>query len=543
MCALLWYAALTVSLFAEESSVSRAAETKSPPVVPSKAPADRPGEKPAAGQTLFGWNLVWSGAWEEGEILRSQGDLRLLLPASGLVVRGEIIDRRPLDPGFDPPFRNFEQGLTNYGGGVYHKPTGSRLLYGILDEWGLPARLRNPWTRGLPFAENHRPSTADIKTAISSAGEPETFLYLGSPGLELFRQNPEQAIQFRGFAAARIDRGINPGFTGGLETRFGKTAALRLDGFFTEKTLPPRKSSSWFSENPPLPERNFRLSALGLLFDIPGFTLSSDWAYSETFAWGRDLYGNLGLRFTRILPANRGRWALSLAADGAGGRYTGRDGSIPGAGFRSGGKFEWHDKRSGLLRFSTSLRAPAFGEVPNRSSSNIFWRLPAPGKNSAGVFRFTRISLGAGRNASDPAEIFDSLDLGLGFRLNPRIFFGSTPASGTARGFFNSPVNFSVSGVLKGVTAAEGRPFAYPFPTSAYRFDSAGMAGELYWSPGIFQFRAKAGCRIKNGKDAVWETAASAGVRFKPGRFSVKVSSPDFPNQWKYTLSWRMEKK
>jgi hypothetical protein len=528
ICALFWYAVPGVFLFAEDTS-----------------------KIPAAGPALFRWNLLWAGSWEESRSLYNRGDLRLLFPAAGLTLRAEFLDRRPLDLAADPPFNGFIQsftqeaasGLENYGGGLYHKSTGSRLLYGVLDEGGLSARVRNPWVRGLPLAENHRPSTADMKTAISSTKEPETYLYLGSPRLELFGQNPARAITFRGFASAQIDRDLNPGFGGGFDALFGEKIEVRLDGFSTGKTLPPRKSASWFSESPPLPERDFRLYALGLLLDTPVLTLSSDWAFSETFAWGRDLYGSLGLRVARSLPPGRGRWVLSLAADGAGSRYVGRDGSIPGAGFRSGGKFEWYGKRSSLLRFGTTLRSPGFGAAFDQYTSNLSWRFPVPGRNSAGLFRFTRASLETDRDASDPARMLDGLDLNLGFSLNPGVFWDANSRPGKTRVFFSSPVGFSLSGALKGTAAAEDGPAPYPVPQSSYEFDSVKAAGELQWSPGIFQFRVKLGWGVKSNKDEVWETTASAGVRFKRGRLSVKVSSPDFPDTWNYTVSWQIEKK
>jgi hypothetical protein len=432
-----------------------------------------------------------------------------------------------------------ENGITNYAAGLYHKTTGSRLLYGILDEWGLPARLRNPWIRGLPLVENHKPSAADMKTTVSANGEPETYLYAGSPPLELFPRSPGNGITARGFVSAQIDRNIKPGFGGGLEFRTSRKTEIRLDGFYTGKTLPPRKSSTWFSASPPLPEREFRLGGLGLLLSFPHLAVSSDWAVSETFAWGRDLYGNLGLRFTWPLAGDGGRWALSLAADGAGSRYTGRDGSNPGPGFRTGGKLEWQGKRIGLFRFNTVLRAPSLEALFDRSSSSLSWRLPGPGKNSAGLFRFTRISLGADRNAQDRQNILDSVDLSLGFSLNPRNFPGS--GSSRFRSLLSSPVGISLSGSLKGTAAAgENPPFPYPVPQYPYGFNSAKAAGEITWSPGIFQFKARAGYGIKHEKEGAWETSFSAALRFKRGRFNLKASSPDFPGEWNYTVSWRL---
>jgi hypothetical protein len=496
------------------------------------APAGKTGGGP-----LFTWNLLWAGSWEEEKTLHNRGDLRLAFPGPGLTLRAGALDRRRPDP------KDGENGITNYGAGLYHRPSGSRLLYGILDEWGLPARLRNPWGRGLPLAENHKPSMADLKTAVSATGKPETYLYLGSPYLNLPFRGPDNGVKLRGFASAQIDQDMNPGFGGGLEARFGGKTEARLDGFYTGKTLPPRKSSSWFSESPPLPEREFRLAGLGLLLDTPILTVSSDWALSETFAGSRDVYGNLGLRITRPLPADWGRWTLSLAADGAGRGYIGRDGSSPGAGFRTGGKLEWQGKRIGLFRLSTTLRAPGLEEPFNRSSSTVSWRLPAAGKKSAGFFRLTRISLGTDRNAQDTQNILDGLTLTAGFSLNLRNFSGSGPGSGKARGLLSYPVGIAFSGSLKSAAAGEASPPPYPVPQNPYRFDSAKAAGELIWSPGVFQFRTKAGYGIKNEKEGIWETSFSTAVRFRPGRLSVKVLSPDFPGQWTYTVSWRVEKK
>jgi hypothetical protein len=502
-----------------------------------------PGKTGGTAGPWFAWNLLWTGSWEEGKTLHNRGDLRLVFPAPGLILRTEAIDRRPMDPGASPPWKDADNGITNYSGALYHKPTGSRLLYGILDEWGLPARLRNPWGRGLPLAENHKPSMADLKTSVSAAGVPETYLYLGSPRLTFFPQGPGGGLNVRGFASTQIDQDINPGFGGGLEARIGEKTEVRLDGFYTGKTLPPRKSSSWFSEAPPLPEREFRLSGLGLLLTIPFLTVSSDWAVSDTFAWGRDVYGNLGLRFAHSLPGDWGRWSLSLAADGAGSRYTGRDGSSPGAGFRTGGRLEWQGKRSGLFRFSTAARSSGLTEPFNRSSSDLSWRLPVPGKNRAGMFRLTRISLGADRNASEPQKIRDGLDLSLGFSLNLRNLFAPDPGAGKIYGLLSSPAGLSFSCSLNGVAAGEESPSPYPVPQYPYRFDSAKAAGELSWPPGFFQFKTRVGYGIKNEKEGIWETSFSAAVRFKPGRFTVKIASPDFPDEWNGTVSWRLEKK
>jgi hypothetical protein len=51
------------------------------------------------------------------------------------------------------------------------------------------------------------------------------------------------------------------------------------------------------------------------------------------------------------------------------------------------------------------------------------------------------------------------------------------------------------------------------------------------------------GYEEQNGREALRDFSFSAGVHGKPGRFSVKFTSTDFPDDWSYTLSWRLEKK
>jgi hypothetical protein len=486
---------------------------------------------------LFAWDLLWAGSWAEGGKLDDRGDLRLHLPPLGLSLRGEVLDRRSGENALG-------EAHTAFLAGLYHNPTGSRLLYGILGEWGLSARLRNPWARSVPFAENHKPSAAELKTAPSSVKEAETYLYLGSPSLDLF-QGTRTETSLRGFASALIDRDRNASFGGGLEGRFGKKAGLGLEAFYTARELPPRESSAWFSETPPLPARDFALYGLGLLFTSPYVSLSSDWAYSETFAWGRDIYGNLGLRVGNPLAPLGRRWQISLAADGAGAHYAGRDGDSPGEGFRAAGKIEVKGEKSSLLRLGTALRGRAPGETFDRSASSVYFRFPS----AQTPFRVSRLSLAADRDARNPARIQDSLDGTLGFTLNPqgillRVISPLLPPESAAPrkgSLWAVPVGLVFSGSLDGVLALAGDQVSpYPLPEGTHDFVSAKAAGELSWSPGIFQFKAKTAYEIKAKKEGSWDLSFSAAVHGKPGRLSFKIASPGFPEKWDFTVSWRV---
>jgi hypothetical protein len=505
-----------------------------------------------ADQPFVDWGLLWAGVWDEGKTLSNRGDVRLSFPLPGLVLRGQALDKRPFNFELDPPWGDPAKGVSNFGGGVYHKPTGSRLLYGVLDEWGLSARIRNPWLRSAPYAENHKPLMADLKTTVSAAKEPEAYLYLSTPRLALL---PGTAL--RGFASAQTgtEQGFWPDFAGGMEAQFGKKAGVLLEGFYTGAELPARVSKSWFADPPPLPEREFHLYSLGLLVNIPYLALSSDWAYSETFAQGRDIYASLGLRFNppafrtagKTSAGKAGPWSISLALDGAGERFTGRDGASPGAGLRTAGKFEWKGSGSSLFRLSTSLRGPALGETFNRSSTGVYYRFPAARAGSGGTFplRVSRVSLNADRNAVDTGKVLDSIDgaVGLSLQLPPVPLPGFSRQTAKNRSPQGSPLGLNLSGSLKGHSSAGETPSPYPWPQNPWDFDSAHAGAELAWSPGILQFKTKAGYTASAKKEDRWDAAFSAGIRFKYGRVSVKAASPDFPHKWNCTISWRAEKK
>ena len=230
----------------------------------------------------FTWGLLWKGSWElstdlqsedfkvESKNLINRGEVRFGFPVPGLTLRGQALDKRPFDFESSPPWGDGSKVASDFSGALYHKPTGSRLLYGILDEWGLSARIRSPWIRAVPFAENHKPLMADLKTVTSATKEPEVYLYLSSPWLRPFSNTG-----FRGFAAAQTKtQKFLPDFSGGIEAKFGKKTNALLEGFYKNSELPARKSTSWFSDPPPLPEREFRLYALGLLVSSPIITFS-----------------------------------------------------------------------------------------------------------------------------------------------------------------------------------------------------------------------------------------------------------------------------
>jgi hypothetical protein len=500
-------------------------------------------------QALFTWDLMWAGSWEESKTLNNRADLRFGFTGPSLLVRAQALDRHTMNFELDPVWGDPSKGITGVSFALYHKATDSRLLYGVLDEWGLPARVRSPWIRGAPYAENHKPLMADIRTTASSTKKDELYLYLSSPLLKLERFG--LAFSLRGYASGQFtpaddaENNPAPAFAGGVEALIGKKANLLLEGFYTGFELPAKEPSTWFSDPPPLPARDFRLGAASLMLKIPWFSISSDLAWSEVFAYGNGVYGNLGLRLNLpfIVP-----WSLSLAADGMSERYTGRDGSNPGGGFRVAGKIERKGTRGSLFRANTSFRSSTIGEDFERSSIGLYYRFPSSSAMS-GEFplRINRITLNADRNASELKKIKDGIDGSLGLSLNlpplslPRLLLPSSAAKVKNLKPKVYPLNINFASSIDWLGHADEQLSPFPFFPPG-EFDSTKTSCELLWSPGLFQFRTKLGFTTYAKKDNQWDASISTAVRFKHGRFSVKFAWPQLPEKWNCTLAWRVEK-
>ncbi|MDR2053856.1 MAG: hypothetical protein LBP80_10630 [Treponema sp.] len=454
----------------------------------------------------FKASALWTGSWDLSGNLINRGDLRL--GVFGFIARTQVLDKRP---GFFG--EGWETGNTAFSGGLYHNQTGSRLLYGTLEEWGLPARLRNPWGKSTPFVSARKPMAADLRTEPSSTTEAETYLYLGSPWLRLFSQN----AFFRPYGTAQFDGAFNHLFGAGLDTRLPAKTGLRIEGFYSGRHLASRRASAWFSDSPPLPERDTGLYGLGLFFTGPFFAAAADGGFSQTFAWGRGLYGNLALRL-----GNR-PWELNLGVTGADSRFVDRAGAAVGAAFRAAGRFEWKWKRTSFIRGGVDIRSPKYGENFDRGVVSLYYRFPSNLKTGGFLpFRPVKVSAEISRDARDRDKVLDKAETGVGFNLGP---FG-----------------LGLQGSVSGVSAAETDGALSPFPAPAsWEFNAAKISGNISWSFSVLSFGAKAGYTAASEKAPVWEISLSAAIRGRPGRFSFKIGAPEFPQKWNCSLSWRLQ--
>ena len=471
-------------------------------------------------EQVYNWSLLWNGSWEDktnSDTLANRVETSLHYLLLDLMWRGQILSN-------DSPWSDSKKTATHYTMGLYHKETGSRFLLGPLNEEGLPARIRSPWIRSPAYTENHTNTAADLRTAVSSTKENEVYLRLASPFLEL---SPYMIVKTFFSVQTETDE-FTPAFSGGLDFRFPKNTRLMAEMFYTEKTLPPIDVTPWFSDLPPLPQRDFKLFAAGILIKNAYFALSSDFAQSEAFSWGSDIYASLGISITPHISITRIAYPLlfSLAADGAGPRFVNRDGINYTEGFRSAGKIEWRDRYNSLLKLDTVLRSDAFSYNFNRSSTSLYYRFPAKKDNSP--VRISTISLSADRNAVNYLKIRDSYSWNLGVNIN------------TDQLMQRNPLRIYIAGSIKGLSKPNIDPNPYPIP-SEWHWESTMISWEFIWVYGILQLRSKTGCTIYAEKDEKWDFSISTSARFKPGRLTIKAASPDFPHKWNFSASWRLE--
>jgi hypothetical protein len=451
------------------------------------------------GEKLFSFGILESGSWAEEGNLVNRLDLRLYAPW-GLSLRGQFADRRPT-----PPWEYPDEGVSALGTALYHQSTGSRLIYGLIETRGLLNRTRNVWSRGAPWFESHSLSTADLKTQAGEMEDANTYIGLLSPTIG----------PLTGSFSVQIDGSANAIFTGGAATRLPFNSSLRLEGLVTERLVAERKNASWFSDKPYLPERRLRFYALNATFTNRYFCFAGDFAHSDIFAWGDGVYVNTALR------AGLGPWSLSFAADGSDSRFSGADGSIPGAGFRSAAKFEWEGSRNMLFRISSTLRAAAIQKPFDRSLTSLYFRFPL---NKRLPVRINRITLSMERDAQSWERIDDSLSLGAVFSA-----------------WFCRP-SFSVS--LAQHTAAKigGRINPFPDYIARHEFDSLKFSGDISCQILFVSLKGGLSYTLSDEKAPLMTSSISASVSGKLGRLGVKLSSDAKTGDWSYTLSWKFQK-
>ena len=476
----------------------------------------------------FTWNLLWTGSYynsfriaegenpEAGNIfsggtLYNRLNLSLGLPERNLSFRFLLSDKRLLP--FTPD--DGRAGL-NPAFGIYHN-NGSRFLYGIQSDYGLPARLGNIWQRSIPYMESRTPSSSDLKTEPSAQDRNRIYLYLSLP----WKRESRELSLIGGFLSASLNdtdkikknEMINFSLTGGFNIT-GMGSETRVEAYYTQMALPQRNIGTWFSSSPPLPEREFNLYALSFVFNSSLIGMGSDIAYSQTMFYGSGIYANFALRI-----GNR-PWRLSLSGDGASSRFVDRLGNNTGEGLRMAARYEYFWPRSGLFRIQLSLRSPGISENFNRFNFSIYYRPSAPTasqrREESFLVRFNRVSISFNRDARTPEKTLDVLD------------FNTAYTFGSVRGSFSS----SLSGTVNLITA-QGRLFFS-------EIDSFKNSAGISFGWGIFTLGTNLGFAIRPERKAILDFSVNLSAQFgRTGRISLRIACTEFPGRWNYTLSWR----
>jgi hypothetical protein len=477
--------------------------------------------------------FLWSGSWEGTGNVTDRFEFTANLFRTDISLRFQLLDQRPASSwdAFAASFADGGSAVLNPGAGIYHAPTGSRLLYGTLDSHGLAARIRNIWTRGAPYVEAHENSSADLKTTPSSTAVSQVYAYLGTPPLSL---GPGK---FRGFTALAFD-GESPAASAGTDYAFANGGSITVEGFYAAGTMEERRASTWFSEKPSLPERDTRLAAGTLIFTLPGFGFAADLARSETFSYGRDYYAGLGLRF-----GDR-PWRLSMALDGAGSRFVDSGTQETEAGLRFAARLERQNKRSGLFRLGLLFRGPgpeeglwqsltsgdlgASATSFTRSSLDFYYRPPA----SSAPLALERVSLSLDRDGREPEKTLDSADVLAALKLWSLKTVSAAKVSGIVQHGAYRYNSFTVSQNFSWTFYGHG-------PQVAGNSTNSSSAKRKH----LFTLRVSARGSYKNtaGDNDLWTMSFSLSGQSKKSRLGFTISTPEYPRKWKYTLSWRMQ--
>ncbi|MDR2491658.1 MAG: hypothetical protein LBD20_09695 [Spirochaetaceae bacterium] len=418
-------------------------------------------------------------------------------------VRAQGFDRRP------SPFN--EKGgndVQDFGLALYNPAYNARILYGDLNSWGLANRTRNVWGHNVPSVESHKDSGADLKTSVAAEPKHAFYARLGSPAVwpinfyaaVLVSPPPENAEQYQAEWIA------------GADYHFTRQIKAGVEGYVKSQMLPERGMSSWFSDSPRLPDREFNFYAASLTFASPIVSFASDVAFSETFAWGEGLYANTAVRFD-YKP-----FRFELAADGASSRFTGNNGTTTGEAFRTAASFEFFGTASSRFKASTSLQSAAVGKAFGISSSTLYYRLPVLG---SGTLNVSYLSLGFARDAGDNNAIADGIDAAIGFRAGP----------------FRPSVKYS----WKGLTVAEpgSAVIVYPNLATQHQFVSGKLSMDLGFAFSMLYLRASLVYEEAYEKEARWKTGFYGSLSWKLGFVSLKIDEKE-DGGFTYTVSTRL---
>ncbi|GMO29935.1 MAG: hypothetical protein Ta2B_10860 [Termitinemataceae bacterium] len=460
----------------------------------------------------FSFDVYESGSLVQNATLSNRLNLNLNIPAlDGLRLRSIAAYEAPL-----PPKGDFTDGKFNLGFGLYHQKTGSRLLYGGLQTTGLAKRGANVFSHQVPFLEAHTSSTADLKTSGLNAEDNMFYASLISP--KIFDT-------FNLYAAALVPNATNTSqsniennieWTGGSTVYVGSSSALRLEFFGTQKQLGERPADAWFSNKIYLEQRSLNYYAASLVWINPLVSFAADFAQSNVFSFGKDIYANAALRI------GSNPWRLSFAIDGAGERYSSSAGTVVGAGFRSAAKFEWNIKPTSLFKISTALQSAGISKPFTKSDSTIYYRFPIAQNYFISP---SQLSINIAHNAEDRKKITDS------YLIKTALNAG--------------PLRTSFDVTLKQNSIAEEGAVILPYSDLLSNKDFESLKFTASVSLPIFLLFMKVSCTetIYANKETFFGGSIYLSFSGKYGYLNLRLTNSDIEenDDWTFSVSWKIK--
>ncbi|MCX7655768.1 MAG: hypothetical protein N2Z76_04505 [Treponemataceae bacterium] len=204
--------------------------------------------------------------------------------------------------------------------GLFHGPSGSRLLFGNCTIQGLENRITNPLGKSLSGSFSYRASTATLSSTASPPGEEEWYgkilLSLGS------------LIEFSSFVHMGFQNFPWGTYGAGVYFLLPHHKTLTLEGLYYRGDVEASKGTSWFSAVPLLPHHPFEVWAGTLWYHenmgSGGFSL----AYSSTY------FGETGWYVHGVARYTPGPWDFCVVGDGVVGTYRSPGGKLQNRTYR-----------------------------------------------------------------------------------------------------------------------------------------------------------------------------------------------------------------
>ena len=319
-------------------------------------------------------DLLFSGVWQPGESLEHKLNLIYTPKLAELSIRAFLSDARPC------PSSNVPQEINpKVFGGMYHHPSNSRILAGPIIQKGLLQNMNSPSLGTVPYAEDHHRSSADLETTARTSTNIQHHITLATL----------KEKKFQAYTLLTIDSGTNWNVLGGWQNSGENESELRLEGFFLSQMLPERRSSAWFSDSPPLPQRTSSMVGFsGLLKSTMG-TICAEGAWSQTQFMPLGFYGNSAVEL------DLDQWRIQLAADGTAGIFIGKNKKEAPRFFRSGIKIERTTARYGTIELACYSRSLSLSNYPDE----LGFLLDIKTKEFPSILQLNRVSISAKRTA------------------------------------------------------------------------------------------------------------------------------------------------